>query len=29
VDEPTEEVSPFDVGHAVGLFDGRHTLRYL
>jgi hypothetical protein len=29
VDEPTEEISPFDVGHAVGLFDGSETLGYL
>lgn len=26
MDEPTEEISPFDVGHAVGLFDGSETL---
>jgi hypothetical protein len=29
VDEPTEEISPFDVGHTVGLFDGSETLGYL
>jgi len=29
VDEPSEEISPFDVGHAVGFFDGSETLRYL
>jgi hypothetical protein len=29
VDEPTEEISPFDVGRAVDLFDGSETLRYL
>ena len=29
VDEPAEEISPFDVGHAVGLFDGSETFRYL
>jgi hypothetical protein len=29
VDEPTEEISPFDVGHTVGLFDGSETLWYL
>ena len=29
VDEPTDEISPFDVGHAVGLFDGSETLGYL
>ncbi len=29
VDEATEEISPFDVGHAVGLFDGGETLGYL
>jgi hypothetical protein len=28
VDEPTEEISPFDVGHTVGLFDRRNALRY-
>ncbi len=28
VDEPTEEISPFDVGHAVGRFDGSETLGY-
>ena len=27
--EPSEEISPFDVGHAVGLFDGSETLGYL
>ena len=25
VDEPTEEISPFDVGHTVGLFDWSET----
>jgi hypothetical protein len=29
VHEPTEEISPFDVGHTVGLFDGSETLGYL
>jgi hypothetical protein len=29
VDEPTEEISPFDAGHVVGLFDGGGTLGYL
>ena len=29
VDEPTEEISPFDVGHAVSLFDGSETLGHL
>jgi hypothetical protein len=29
VHEPSEEISPFDVGHAVGLFDGSETLGYL
>jgi len=29
VDEPAEEISPFDVGHPVGLFDGSETLGYL
>ena len=29
MDEPTEQISPFDVGHAVGLFDGSETLGYL
>jgi len=29
VDEPSEEISPFDVGHTVGLFDGSETLGYL
>ena len=29
VDEPPEEIPPFDVGHTVGLFDGRETLGYL
>ena len=29
VDEPAEEISPFDVGHAVGLFDGSETLGHL
>jgi hypothetical protein len=28
VDEPTEDISPFDVGHTVSLGDGRETLRY-
>ena len=28
VDEPTEEISPFDVGHAVSRFDGSKTLGY-
>jgi hypothetical protein len=28
VDEPTEEISPFDVGHTVGLFDRRKALGY-
>ena len=27
--EPSEEISPFDVGHTVGLFDGSETLGYL
>ena len=29
VDEPTEEISPFDGGHTVGLFDGSEILGYL
>jgi hypothetical protein len=29
VDEPSEEIPPFDVGHSVGFFDGRDTLGYL
>jgi hypothetical protein len=29
VDEPTEEISPFDVGHTVGPFDESETLGYL
>jgi hypothetical protein len=29
VHEPSEEISPFDVGHTVGLFDGSETLGYL
>jgi len=29
VDEPIEEISPFDVGHTVGLFDGSETFGYL
>ena len=29
MNEPTEEISPFDVGHTVGLFDGSSdTLGY-
>jgi hypothetical protein len=28
VDEPHEDISPFDVGHTVGLFDRRNALRY-
>src|ERR1035437_130960 len=28
VDEPPEEIPPFDVGRTVGLFDGRETLGY-
>ena len=27
--EPSEEISPFDVGRAVGLFDGSETFGYL
>jgi hypothetical protein len=29
VDEPTEEISPFDVGHTAGRFNGSETLGYL
>jgi len=29
VDEPTEEISPFDVGHALGLFEGGEDLGHL
>lgn len=29
VDEPAEKISPFDVGHAVGRFDGSETFGYL
>jgi hypothetical protein len=29
VDEPTEEISPFDVGHALGFFDGGETHGHL
>ena len=28
VDEPPEEIAPFDVGHTGSLFDGRETLGY-
>jgi hypothetical protein len=28
VEEPSEEISPFDGGHTVGLFDRRNALRY-
>jgi len=28
VHEPTEEISPFDVGHSVDRFDGTETLGY-
>ena len=29
MDEPTEEISPFDVAHTVDHFDGSETLGYL
>ena len=29
MDEPAEKISPFDVGHAVGRFDGSETFGYL